>query len=426
MKKTLVLACLVFTVAETRAQFSGFISATTGYHQNPLYNYEQASDQLKQTYLELNYAKDFTASTLKFSYISGLMIFNKLTDRNYYEHNFLAQYGTVFQQHPQAMEGLPANDQDREEQEEEELEEQSSNDTTGSFLNVALKVGARHDKSAFKEFDNLGSSLLALYRIPLGGTFYAGLSNTLDYHRYVYLDELSNVTNTLAIQLGSKPSTSLTYGLRVGAGLKHFTSSLYDTTRFEPKRTYVLKPAGKGKLGAKIKVPSTKQILVNPESNNIAQFSGGTFLQLKWPDGSAGMEILYRRNPGSPSRYLAQYANTSILNEDIYNDHFSYEGPETQLRITQALPFGLQSILTLEHQQKKFGAPAVNLVGDQIAEHRLDRRSHVELYLSKYVELSESLGLDIALGSEVMRNQSNDDYNDYSLYHVSLSLGLGF
>ena len=135
---------------------------------------------------------------------------------------------------------------------------------------------------------------------------------------------------------------------------------------------------------------------------------------------------MFRRNPGLPSRYLAQYANTSILSEDIYNDHFSYEGPEVQLRIKQTLPFGLQSILTLEHQRKEFGAPAVSLVGDQIAAHRLDFRNSVELYLSKYVELSESLGLDIALGSEFLRNQSNDDYNDYSLYNISLSLGIGF
>lgn len=427
-KNTMVLVCLVFALGETQAQFSGFISATSGYHQNPLYNYEQASDQLKQTYLELNYARDFDASALKFSYISALMIFNKLTDRNYYEHNFLAQYNIAFRPNPPKMAGLSENEEDNEEQAEDELEEteQSSKDSTGSFLDVSLKVGARHDKSAFKEFDNIGSSLSASYRLPIGETFFLRISNTLDYRRYAYLDELSNITDAFAIQFAVVPHESFMCGLRSSVGLKHFTSSLYDTARFESQRTYVLKPTGKGKPGAKIKVPSDKQILVNSESDNITQLAVGTFIQTAWSDGMAGVEFLFRRNPGLPSRYLAQYANTSILSEDIYNDHFSYEGPEVEVRIKQALPFGLQSILALEHQRKKFGAPAVNLAGDRIADRRLDSRSRIELYLSKYIELSESLGLDIALGSEIMRNQSNDDYNDCSLHHISLSFGIGF
>ncbi len=422
----MLVAFLASAFSAGQAQFSGFVSASSGYHQNPLYNYERASDQIKQTYLELNYASEYDASALKFSYVSGMMIFNRFTDRNYFEHNFLTRYNLAFRPKPAAAASVSDDDEDIEEQEEDAPGEQSSEDSTGSFLDMALKVGARHDKTVFKEFDNVGSSLSGSYRISLSEMFYLRISNTLDYRRYVYLDELSNITDACAIQFGVVAAESFTYGIRAGVGLKHFTSSLYDTARFESQRTYVLKPTGKGKAGAKIKVPSDKQILVNSESDNITQLTAGTFIQTAWSEGIAAVEFLFRRNPGLPSRYLAQYANTSILSEDIYNDHFSYEGPEVQLRVKQRLPFGLQSILTLEHQRKEFGAPAVSLVGDQIAAHRLDFRNSVELYLSKYIELSESLGLDIALGSEFLRNQSNDDYNDYSLYQISLSLGIGF
>ncbi len=422
---TILVTFLALAFSPSTAQFSGFMSASSGYHQNPLYNYERASDQLKQTYLELNYVDEFEASTLKFSYVNGMMIFNRFTDRNYFEHNLLARYAISFHPTPTATARL-SDDEDVEEPDEDVSGEQSREDSTGSFLDMSLKLGARHDKTVFKEFDNVGSSLSASYRFSLGEMFYLRISNILDYRRYVYLDELSNITDACAIQLGVASSESFTYGVRAGVGLKHFTSSLYDTARFESQRTYVLKPTGKGKPGAKVKVPSDKQILVNSESDNITQLTAGTFIQTTWSDGLAAVEFLFRRNPGLPSRYLAQYANTSILSEDIYNDHFSYEGPEVQLRVRQTLPFGLQSILTLEHQRKEFGAHAVSLAGDQIADHRLDSRSSVELYLSQYVELSESLGLDVALGSEFLRNQSNDDYNDYSLYNISLSIGIGF
>ena len=248
---------------------------------------ERASDQLKQTYLELNYADEYDASALKFSYVSGMMVFNRFTDRNYYEHNLLARYTMAFRPNSVTV-GSPADDNENVEEQVEnasEETEQSSEDSTGSFLDMSLKVGARHDKTVFKEFDNIGSSLSASYRFSLGEMLYLRISNTLDYRRYVYLDELSNITDACAIQFGVVSTESFTYGVRAGVGLKHFTSSLYDTARFESQRTYVLKPTGKGKPGAKVKVPSDKQILVNSESDNISQLTAGTFIQSSWSGG---------------------------------------------------------------------------------------------------------------------------------------------
>ena len=96
------------------------------------------------------------------------------------------------------------------------------------------------------------------------------------------------------------------------------------------------------------------------------------------------------------------------------------------MRWTQQLPLGLQSIVTIVHQRKRFGAPAVNLFGTEVSSNRIDLRSKVELYLSKYIELAGTFGLDVAVSAEALRNQSNDDYNDYSFFQLSGSIGVGF
>lgn len=419
MQLPLLFALLSLVSERALPQFSGYLSGTYGFHQNPMYNFEVLGDQLSQSYLELNYAHGYENSDLKLSYVSGLMVFNRFTERNYYEHNFSANYNLSFQ----TRQPVP---QLEDEHDDEDDTGDIPADSSGSYLLVGLKFGARHDKAAYREFDNVGSVAITSYRFALGEMFHVRITNELGYRRYVYLDELSNVTETFSLQLGVAASPSVNYGLRAGVGLKHFTTSLYDTARFEQTRSYTEKATGKGKGGAKLKVPSSKQLLLNAESDNILQLGAGLYFLTKWEDGSVGTEFLYRRNPGLPSRYLAQYVNTSILNEDIYNDHFSYEGPEARVRYTQRMPLGLQSILTFAHQRKRFGAPAVDILGTEVGANRIDLRSSVELYLSKYIELNDALGLDVALGAEVLRNESNDTYNDYSLFQLSGSIGIGF
>jgi hypothetical protein len=71
--------------------------------------------------------------------------------------------------------------------------------------------------------------------------------------------------------------------------------------------------------------PSGKGILVNESTNTASQVAGGFFGSLTWKSGSLSADALYRFNTGSASRYLAQYANTSILSEDIYNDFAHYQ-----------------------------------------------------------------------------------------------------
>jgi hypothetical protein len=408
----LLVVLLSLPALPALSQLSGYISGGMGYNTNPLYNYERDGDQVAQTYLELAYTDDSPFRRFRASYVSGWMVFNRIAERNYYEHNIVLGYHL-------SLAEPPADGAD---------EEDASAFREGDLprLDLGLKAGARHDRSAFKEFDNYGSELTGTYTLGMPESWRLRVESSGGYRHYVYLDPLSNATGAVTVLFGRAPARGWEYGVRATTGLKYFTTSLFDTTLFESTRTFVLKASGKGKGGARIRVPSDKKLLVDAEDNAILQLAGGFHAGFSWEGGSARAEVLYRNNPGSTGRYLAQYTNTSILNEDIYNDHFSYEGPDLSVTLRQVLPARIQTVLTLQAERKVFTAPAFDLNGVETAGDRVDRRVGAELYVSRYFDLVDGLGMDLAAAVTVLRNQSNDMYNDFSVTAFSLFLGFGF
>lgn len=408
--KSIILLLVILCHVSSFAQLSLYSSASYGYYQNPLYNYQELDDQLKQTYTELNYSTAFDHSKLNFSYISGLVLFNRFEDRNYYEHNLTSKYLLEF----------------KDDELSEENTETVSTDSIRPLLTLAVRVGGRHDKDIFKDFNNFGTSALAGYRFMISDDYYFELTNTFGFRDYSNITVLSNITDILNLQIGNKTNSSFNYGLDLSVGFKYYTESLYDTSKFEVTRSFTTKYTGKGKTGAKITVPSDKDILISPMANGTAQFVADIFMRTNWEKTSLKANLLYRYNPNTLVRYLAQYANTTFLTEDIYNDNFSYEGYEIRSEFIQKLFYDIELKLDLSFQQKLFGAPALDLVGTKLADQRIDLRTFTELYISRYFNLSDNLGMGIALSSGFVRNQSNDLYNNFSSYYISLSIGLGF
>lgn len=390
-------------------QLSLYSSASYGYFKNPLYNYQDLSDQLKQTYTEISYTKNFPTSKLNLNYIGGLVIFNRFDERNYYEHNFITNYKIFFNDYS-----------------DQESEGYSAMDSIDNNLNFLLKIGGRHDKKAFKDFNNFGSGLITSFQFNLSNDLNSTISNSFEYRDYSNITTLSNITDMLKLQFGNKQNNTFNYGIGLSGGFKYYLESVYDTSRFETVRSFTIKNSGKGKTGANIKVPSDKGILISPQANGTVQFVADIFFRTYWNTNSFQSTFLYRYNPNTLVRYLAQYANTTFLTEDIYNDFFAYEGFEINSRLIQKIFYEIEIRLDASFQQKKYGAPALELVGTKISDQRLDYRTLIETYISRYFNLSDNLGLGIAVSSGFVRNQSNDAYNDFSGYYISFSLGLGF
>lgn len=411
-----------FLSANSPAQFSTFASATYGYQSNPLYNYEQAGDQVRSTYLEI------ACSTEKFRgrYAGGLTLFNGLTDRNYLDHSVL--FTLAFRPAPSPTE--ETSDSTGSEDATGDVEDSipSSPDSLGTFGEIGAKLTGRHDKAAFREFDNASAGLAGSVRLAFEG-WHLRLQADGGYRVYPFIRELSNASALLTAEAGFGRQEGLSCGIRPLVGIKHFTTAAFDSAKFESVRTYVTvtKP-GSGKGGARITVKqsSGKEILSNADIRTVGHFAGSAFARLGWSSGSVRTEFLYRLNLSASARILARTAETAAINEDIYDDFFSYAGPEADLTLRQSLPFSVQANVSAKYQQRRFGAPAFDLAGAEVAGTRVDRRAGIELYISRYFNLSPELGLDVALSGGVVRSESNDAYNDFSGWSLGFSLGVGF
>jgi hypothetical protein len=405
------------------AQLSGFVSGTYGYQSNPLYNFEQTSDQVRSTYLEVEYS----AEQFRALYAGGLTLFHDLTERNFLDHRLLLSLS--FSPNPQST---SAGTDSIEDEHPEGIHEDSvpvTPDSLGRFGAITARFASRHDKSVFREYDNAAATLSGSLRWGIESGWHIRLVPEAEYRVYPYTEELSNASGLLTTEVGFGESQGLSGGLRALTGVKHFTVAAFDSAQFESVPTYVTvtKP-GSGKGGAKITVKesSGKKILSNADIRTTSQFAGSGFVTYAWRAGSLVAEMLYRKNLSGAARILARTPESATINEDIYNDFFSYNGPEASLTFRQTLPGSAQGLVSLSYLRKKYGAPAFDGQGAEIAGARVDRRRGIEFYLSRYVVLSPRFGLDVALSGSIVRNESNDTYNDYSARSIGFSLGFGF
>jgi hypothetical protein len=214
------------------------------------------------------------------------------------------------------------------------------------------------------------------------------------------------------------------------AGLKHYTTDQVDTSQIETATTAAAQGnRGKGKGGSGSSGQGSgkkKEILINSTTTTTYQVTLGAAATWEWETGTLGADLVYRLNPKSQVRFLAQYANTSLLTQDIYNDSFSYGGPALNLALKQRLPLDLLVTVRTEVQRKKFLAPALDLSGLETSSNRVDLHGHLEGSVSRTFPLNQTLDLEITFSCGTARNQSDDAYNDYALSFFSLGVGIGF
>ncbi len=405
MRKIVFLLVMLLVAASGRGQFSGYASAGYGFHSNPLYNFDMVSDNLLQGYWQMDYLASSPSVDWKVGYVGGLMLFQNLAGRNYYEHRM--SVGTT-RRFPEGMEEGEGDDAP----------------FRGNSLALGARLGARHDRAEYQQFDSWGGDLSGTYTWGEGTSLATALTNETGLRRYTSVPELDNLTSVVTLRLTVGAPGSVHGSFFGGGGIKHYLTSEVDTSNFATSSNGQGKGKGKGLLSGTGN--GKKDILVNATSVNTLQLHIGVGMEAGWEKGSVQVQILYRIDPGSSTRVLAQYANSTLLSEDLYNDFFSHRGPEFTLALRQSLPLGIHFSLDVEAMRKAYLSPAFSLDGVQTAADRVDLHGGVELSLSRYTELGGGLGVDIGVACGLMRNQSNDAYNDFSGHHYGVTLGIGF
>lgn len=409
-------------LSHVQAQISAWGSQSYGYSTNPLRTFAESGDRVAQSFIQLGYNNEYISSSPSLVYTGGLVLFDNFNRRDYYEQSLR---GSVYLRFGAAT--LPHEIiSDTTDSSEDEGESLPYADTLRPYLILAVKGTSRHDRDTVKAYDNQDVIVSGLYRSYLSHSSRLKISNDAEYRNYSFIHELSNVTNSTIAALEFDAGKSLTFGTLAGLSLKYYSSPTYDTSTFEPKRTFIPKATGKGKGGGLINNPHTKQILINPTTQRAVQIFAGFSTRGQWTTGSLTADLVYRINPGPTPRYLAQYASFSTIREDIYGDYMEYHGPECRIIYKQDLLFHLRSSISIETRSSTFSVPGLDLDGNQTASARKDLRSSVDLSLSRYFDLGSGFGIEIGTNGSILRNQSNDEYNDYALYEVSFEVGIGF
>ncbi len=431
MRRTTVLLLAALAVAgPARGQWSGAVSASAGYNSHPLYNYEMTGDHLTQGYLNLHYADQARPTLFGADYTGGLMVFHTLADRTYYEHSLSARWDRPY--------GRPAAKPQPSESEdagEEEVPAGTIPDTLFSLLTYGLKGSARHDHEAYNYYDNLGFEGAVAYRFPAGSRMFCRTGTVGGYRWYTHFSEESNFHDVSWIELGIPFDRSTVAGVAASFGVKHFTQAGYDTSRVDTQVPVSQSKGGSGGNRGKGKGSGSasgngkgnqKALLINPTSLTVLHAGLELSLRHLWVSGSIDARLRYDVAPSSKGRYVAQYPSSTVLYEDIYNDFFSYGGFSGEVTVHRSLPLRLQGTVMAVFARKNYVAPALDLTGASLLVDRADLRGGLVVTVSRYVELSESVGLDLTVTGELLRNQSNDAYNDYSLQSIMVGVGLGF
>ena len=149
---------------------------------------------------------------------------------------------------------------------------------------------------------------------------------------------------------------------------------------------------------------------------------------------NTGLKVSYegRINPHNRNRYLANVGESVLNNEELFDDHYSYNGHEFKVQLKQILPDKSSLTLLATGRTRKFsGRLALDLSGYPVGsgESRLDKAGLFQVSYMRTLNFSDSdwlRGYQLSAQSGYIGNSSNDEYYDYSSLWLSVSLEKSF
>ncbi|NUN71082.1 MAG: DUF560 domain-containing protein [Bacteroidetes bacterium] len=133
--------------------------------------------------------------------------------------------------------------------------------------------------------------------------------------------------------------------------------------------------------------------------------------------------LRYQWNIQKQTRYLSSEYGY-ISDDELFDDHYGYEGLHSSIVYTHHLTGSLLGRLTLGVQNKRYSSlAALDIDGNIIADQRIDTRYYMNVLLEHFIESS---GITLKLAVDMIGNRSNDVYYDYRNTAVTLECGIPF
>ena len=344
------------------AQFSTEATVTTMTDDNINNNYLHVSDRVTEAAIKTGYDWESEQSNIQLFSMGSFNYFSATTDRTYYTLAFGSTYSYLF---------------DADEQ---------------TLLNAGGTYSLRMGRGDYTFYDN---SQLALYtnikhhfaERVIGRASYSFRSVAFpELQEFNYVEHYGFVQATLFLP------THTTLILEADIGTKIYSTPNFDSTM-----------QGSGRGARRLSSASTP---------SVTQFIGLARIGQPLMEGT-GMSLMtsYQTNLQKESRYLSSEYGT-VSDDELFDDHYGYEGWHMSLTLTQLLPAEMTLKATGSLQNRNYTErPAYDLAGNTISATREDTRKTLTLLFEKRFV---SAGISLGVTYDYIINASNDAFYHYT------------
>ena len=362
-----IITSIVTSNAYAQMGFESHIA--TMYDDNILNNYQKISDKVSTLTLNAGYGFGGTHWDAKVFYDGTLNYYQSVTDRTNQFHSLQTSFAHY-------------SGQDEE-----------------NVLSVGLSYGQGFYRGNFAFYDHDQVTATVQYKQFLSDLVINNLGYTFRSIRFSELSDFSYSEHALSGSFSFALPTQTTLIVQTDLGAKFYSTP-------EPSsETDGMRKGGMALAPGAIQFTPLVRI-----GQSIME---GTGLSLT---------TKYQWNIQKQTRYLSS-SYGAISDDELFDDHYGYEGLQTSLMLTQLLPESMLLRVTGGVQNRLYSSlAAYDLDGNVLSSQRSDRRASLGILFQKDFQM----GFTLKAAVDFIRNYSNDPYYDYRNTAVALELSLPF
>lgn len=376
MKRFLILWSTIFLCSNPlAAQFRLGADLMTMIDDNVNNNYLAISDKVVQVSLQM--ARDWEREThnTQLFYIGSLNYYETVTERTFHDHAFGMTYSHLLGQNQRTT------------------------------LNTGISYSLRANRPDYNFYDHQKFTVYMNLKDDLAEHLLGRFGYSLSYLDFSNLSDFSYLEHYAFVQLTQSFDTKTTLILEGDLGTKIYTAANVEEVTV----------AGHGRRH--------NRNLSSTSTPRVTQFIGIARVGQAIVAGT-GLSITaqYQINLQKASRYLTSQDGV-IADDQLFDDHYGYEGLQATVMLTQLLPAGMvMKIAGAMNERNYTGQPAFDFTGAQLDDQRRDHRGSFALQVEKSFE---SLGVSFGLAYDYIHNDSNDTYYDYTNHAFTAQLSFG-
>jgi hypothetical protein len=411
------------------------LKVSSTYDQNIFDTYSSLRDLVTEPAVDISKGWDYDQAYLGVFYSGALVLYKDLPARNYHLHTAMVGWTYHF---------APAEEEQNEDEYSPDEDSTGSSETTSTlqsntppvvhsdsldqFLYTSIIGAMQFNKEAYKQWDNTVAGATITFRQPLGVRVSFRPAYSLTYHAYPSISGLTNFQNSIGVTIGTDVIPKTWVSITASFGYKS-----YPNNQSGQDTIYVTKP-GHGKGGG-----TTEMVIqYNFTTPSVSQpwlTMLGAYKPMTGTECTA--QFSYYLNPSSTARELPKLRNGAsaaptiiqgldIDQNELYDDHFSFNGIELNATVHQSLPLMLNLTAGFIFQHKTYTYSAKDLADSSLAINRKDNRSDISLKLERSFSIAKENTINLVGEYHYLRNGSNAPYFDFEKNKFMLGLEYSF